>query len=77
MKIGDVIQWTNLSAEHTSIIFEPGPAGQSNNGLDSPTLHKGDTWHVKFSVPATHSYLSRFHAGTIGHVTVSSRLLAE
>jgi len=72
VKIGDVIQWTNLSAEHTSILFEPGPAGQDNNGLDSPTLQKGATWQVKFSVPGTYPYLSGFHAGMIGHVTVSS-----
>jgi plastocyanin len=72
VKIGDVIQWTNLSAEHDSIIFEPGPAGQDNNGLASPTLQKGDTWQIKFSVPGTYPYISGFHAGMIGHVTVSS-----
>jgi plastocyanin len=68
VKIGDVIQWTNLSAEPDSIIFEPGPTG----GLSSPTLQKGDTWQIKFSVPGTYPYISGFHAGMIGHVTVSS-----
>ena len=72
MKSGDVIQWTNMGAKPVDVTFEPGPAGEDNSVLTSPTLRQGDTWQVKIFVPGTYAYLNTQRSSMIGHVTVSA-----
>jgi plastocyanin len=63
-KSGDVLQWTTTGTQAHNVTFDGQP------DITSPTLNKGDTWQVKFTVAGKYTYHCTFHAGMDGTVTV-------